>query len=199
MKKSIYAVIAAVLLLANISFAIAQTATVPSVNSLSNRAATYRAVITGIATASTPTDIFRISGSATKTVYIKSISVNGVKTTSGTLLVNLIKRSTANSDGTTVAITEHPLDSGSAAATAVAVGITANMTVGTGVIIGSQRVAWLSNTAAATPKAAKWEWGDWGPNSFVVLRGVAQGLAINLDGVTQTGGSANVEVEWMEM
>lgn len=198
MKKSIYAVIAAALLLAN-SFAVAQTATVPSVNSLSNRAATYRAVITGITTASTPTDIFRISGSATKTVYIKSISVDGVKTTSGTLLVNLIKRSTANSDGTTVAITEHPLDSGSAAATAVAVGITANMTVGTGVIIGSQRVAWLSNTAAVTPKAAKWEWGDWGPNSFAVLRGVAQGLAINLDGVTQTGGSANVEVEWMEM
>lgn len=199
MKKSIYAVIAAVLLLANISFAIAQTATVPSVNSLSNRAATYRAVITGITTASTPTDIFRISGSATKTVYIKSISVDGVKTTSGTLLVNLIKRSTANSDGTTVAITEHPLDSTSAAATAVAVGITANMTVGTGVIIGSQRVAWLSNTAATAPRAAKWEWGDWGPNSFAVLRGVAQGLAINLDGVTQTGGSANVEVEWMEM
>jgi Tfp pilus assembly protein FimT len=106
MKKSIYAVIAAALLLAN-SFAVAQTATVPSVNSLSNRAATYRAVITGIATASTPTDIFRISGSATKTVYIKRISVDGVKTTSGTLLVNLIKRSTANSDGTTVAITEH--------------------------------------------------------------------------------------------
>ena len=70
------------------------------------------------------------------------------------LLVNLIKRSTANSDGTTVAITEHPLWIIPAAATAVAVGITTNMTVGTGVIIGGQRVTWLSNTAiAATPKS----------------------------------------------
>ena len=197
MKKLFVGMLAGLLLLANVVYA--QQATVPSVNSLSNRAATYRAVITGITTASTPTDIFRISGSATKTVYVKSISVDGVKTTSGTLLVNLFKRSTANSDGTTVAITEHPLDSTSAAATAVAVGITANMTVGTGVIVGSQRVAWLSNTAAVTPRAAKWEWGEWGPGSFAVLRGVAQGLAISLDGVTQTGGSANVEVEWMEM
>ena len=43
MKRVSMRVIAAVLLLANISFAIAQTATVPSVNSLSNGAATYRA------------------------------------------------------------------------------------------------------------------------------------------------------------
>lgn len=197
MKKLFVGMLAGLLLLANVVYA--QQATVPSVNSLSNRAATYRAVITGISTATTPTDIFRISGSATKTVYVKSIRVDGVKTTSGTLLINLFKRSTANSDGTTVAITEHPLDSTSSAATAVAVGITANMTVGTGVLIGSQRVAWLSNTVAVSPAPAIWEWGDWGPNSFAVLRGVAQGLAINLDGVTQTGGSATVEVEWMEL
>jgi len=197
MKKYTSNILLAGFLLAS-AVAVAQTAVVPSVNSLDNKPASYSASITGITTVATPTDIFRLSGSATKTIYVKRIAVGGVKTTSGTLLVNLFKRSTANLDGTTVAITEHQLDSTVATATAVATAITANQTVGTGVVIGSKRVAWLSNTAVNDPTAAQWTWGGFSPEGYLVLRGVAQGLTVSLDGVTQTGGSANVEVEWME-
>ena len=196
MKKSIIAVLAGILLLAN--FAIAQQAVVPSVSSTSNRVATYRAAISGITVASSATDIFRLSGSATRTIYVKNICIGGVKTTSGSLRVLLYKRSTANADGTTVAITEHPLDSTSGAATAVAVGYTANSTVGTGVLIGAKRTAWLSDTAAANVEPTCWNFADWGPNQFLVLRGVAQGVTLHLDSTTQTGGVASVEAEWME-
>ena len=196
MKKLIIVILLAGLSLAQLVHA--QTAVVPSIDSTSNKVATYRAVITDIAVASTPTDIFRLSGSATKTVYVKSIAVNGVKTTSGTLLINLFKRSTANTDGTTVAITEHPLDSTYAVASAAAVGITANMTVGTGVIVGTRRVSWLSDTVAVNTEPAVWTWGGFNPEAYLVLRGVAQGLTVNLNSVTQTGGVASVEVEWME-
>lgn len=199
MKKSIFAVIAAVLLLANISIAIAQTAVVPSVNTVSNKAATYRASITTIAIVSSPTDIFRLSGSATKTVYVKKITISGYKTNAGSLIVSLFKRSTANSDGTTVALTEHPLDSGDATATAAAVAITGNMTVGTGVIIGAQRTEWYAANMTSGIAPLVWEFGGFDPSRYLVLRGVAQGVTLNLNGVTQTGGVASVEVEWMEM
>lgn len=178
--------------------AIAQTATVPSVNSLDNRAATYRAAIIDISTASSATDIFRITGSASKTVYIKRISISGTQTTAGNVAVSLYKRSTANSDGTTTAITEHPMDSGFGAATAVATGITANQTVGTGVVIGARRMAWLTTGTAVDSQPATWTFGEWGPNGFLVLRGIAQALTLNLNATTITGGKATVEVEWME-
>jgi hypothetical protein len=199
MKKNVLAVIAAVLLLANFSIAVAQQAVVPSVNTVSNKVATYRAAITGITLASSPTDIFRISGSATKTVYIKSITVGGYKTSAGNLIIGLFKRSTANTQGTEVALTEHPLDSGDAAATAVAVAYTANTTVGTGVVIGAKRAEWHAANLTGTVAPTVWEFGGFNPARYVVLRGAAQGLAINLGGVTQTGGVATVEVEWMEM
>lgn len=200
MKKYLKASLLVSILLAGFSSALvtAQQATTPSIDSTRNRVATYRAVLTDISIASSPTNIFRISGSATKTVYVRSISVNGVKTTSGSLLVALYKESTAGSHGTSVLATETPLDSTAVASTVDVRGYTANGTPGTGILIGTKRVAWLSDTAAVAQDFAKWTFGDWGPMSFAVLRGVAQGLAINLLGVTQTGGKATVEVEWME-
>lgn len=195
MKKFIVLI---ALSLAFVGQVFAQTATVPSVNSLDNRAQSYRAAIIDISTAASATDIFRITGSASKTIYIKRISVSGTQTTAGNIAVSLYKRSTANSDGTTTAITEHPMDSGFGAATAVSTGITANQTVGTGVVIGARRMAWLTTGTAVDSQPATWVFGDWGPNSFVVLRGVAQALTVNLNATTITGGKATVEVEWME-
>jgi hypothetical protein len=195
MKKLFYSILASFLL---VSAVFAQNAVVPSVDSTKNRVATYRAVITNLSVASSPTDIFNLSGSATKTIYVKRIAMTGTKTTSGSLRVDLVKRSTANSGGTSVGLTEHPLDSSSPTATGVAVAYTANTTVGTGVIIGTKRTAWLSDTAAIDLTPLEWNFGEWGPSSFAILRGTAQSLSLNLGGITQTGGVAAIEVEWME-
>lgn len=180
------------------SFAVAQTATVQSVNSLFNKAQTYRMASGSITAASTPTDVATLCGSATKTIYVKRVSFNGTMTTAGAVDVLLVKRSTANSGGTSGALTEHPLDSTNGTATAVGVTYTANPTVGTGVTVAVDRVTINAPATAAANRRAEWNFGD-GINQHLVLRGTAQCLAFNLGGATTSGLTFAVEAEWMEL
>ena len=65
--------------------AIAQTGIVQSVLNVSNKVNTYAAVADRFTLASSPTDVFTISGSSSKTIYIKSITLSGIATTSATI------------------------------------------------------------------------------------------------------------------
>jgi hypothetical protein len=56
----------------------------------------------GITPAATPTDLLTITGSATRTVHIRRITVSGLATTAGTMDVSLVRRSTADAGGTIV-------------------------------------------------------------------------------------------------
>ena len=143
------------------------------------------------------TDIFTITGSATKTIRVLKVKVSGVATTAQTISVFLLKRSTANSAGTSTAPQLVPHDSNSAAPTATVLGYTANPTTGT--LVGNlrqDRFTFNLSTNTAQPPLVL-DFGDR-PGQAVVLRGVAQVLAFNLGGVSLAGGSVSLSIEWTE-
>lgn len=164
---------------------------------LQSGADTYSAAA-AVASAASATDIAILPGSATKTILVKRVIVSGVQTTAGIIDVLLVKRSTANTGGTSTGMTATPHDSTNAAATAAPLTYTANPT--TGSLVGALRRVKLPVNAPASVvglEAHVFEFAS--SNQPVVLRGVAEGLAVNLNGVTVTGGSFNIVFEWNEI
>lgn len=160
--------------------------------------ATYTASVSNLASAALATDIFTLTGSATKTISIRKIAVNGVQTTGAQVSIIMLKRSTANTAGTSTATTAVPMDSANVAATGTALAYTANPTVGT--LVGNVHSDRVFVPGAATTSDAQglfFAFGDIGQQP-IVLRGIAQVFAINLAGATITGGSLNVNIEWQE-
>lgn len=156
---------------------------------------TYSLAFT-VTLATTPTDVFQIIGSASKTVMIQKLNISGSQTTGGQATVTISKRSAANTGGTSSGSTMVPHDSGDAAATAVGAIYTANPTPGAAV--GSIRIFSLPLAAvtATTNNIVQLDFGERGKP--IVLNGVAQALAINLGGATLTGGVLNVWMEFTE-
>lgn len=162
---------------------------------------TYSASITNLAMAATPTDVFTITGSATKTVKITRIYLTGTQTTGDTSDVLLIKRSTANTAGTSTTPTVVPYDSNNAAGTAVVRAYTANPTLGTAVGTLASYSMFIpapqpanGNSPFITPDL----FAVVRPSQPIVLRGTAQVLAINFNSVTVTGNAMNIIIEWTE-
>lgn len=158
---------------------------------------TYSASITDLATAAAATDIVIINGSANKTIRITRVQASGTGTAI-TVPLKLIVRSTANS-GSSSAVTAVPHDSGNAAATATVVSYTANPTPGS--TVGEIRSGILNLNAAstATPQTPDVIWDFTTRNGQgIVLRGVAQGLAINFDATTVVTPKIGVNIEWTE-
>ena len=157
---------------------------------------TYSASINNIVPALTPTDIFSITGSASKTIKIHSIQIDATATAAAVVAVFVVKRSTANTAGTSTAPTVVPLDSASATGTATVLAYTANPTLGT--LVGNVRSEkLLVSTATTSGETLLINFGD-SLGSPIVLRGVSQVLAFNLNAVSLTGGSVNCFVEWTE-
>ena len=161
--------------------------------------ATYSATSAiAFASAATATDIFTITGSATKTVHVLRIGFSGTQTTAAALNVLLILRSTANSAGTSATATNVSLDSTNAAATAVVRNYTANPTVGTPV--GTIRAvrAFIPTTAlASATQYYEFDFGQFSEQALT-LRGATQVLSLNLNSVTVAGGAWTCWVEWTE-
>jgi hypothetical protein len=158
---------------------------------------TYSASVT-VAPAATATDVVTLAGSATTTIRITLVRISGISTTAITTPVLLIKRSAANTGGTSAALTRVPHDSNSAAATAAGLSYTVNPTA-LGAAVGTVRQDRLSFavTGSTAQDPIVWDFGDR-PAQAIVLRGTTQILAINLNGVTITGGSISVDIEWTE-
>lgn len=157
---------------------------------------TYSSAAVNLVSAASATDIFTITGSATKTIRVAKLYVSGLATTGGNITVNFIKRSTANTGGTSSILTAVPFDSTNAAATAVVRSYTANPTLGTAVgTIRSERV-FISGGATTASNNSFDVFGDFA--QAVVLRGTSEVLAINLNGVTINSPSLNLWVEWVE-
>lgn len=163
---------------------------------------TFSACVTGLVTATTPTDVFTISGSATKTVRITRLGFTGLQTTSALRDIVLLKRSTANVGGTSTTPIAVPYDSLNPAATASVKAYTANPTT-LGTLVGNMRSykypldANPTGTSAVPTTPQEWVFGDKGGQA-VVLRGVNESFSVNLNGVTSTGDSLDIFVEWTE-
>lgn len=205
MKRVSSHLLALVLGLLAVSVAFAQTATVNSLSNVTNRAATYHASIL-ITPVATPTDIFILKGSATKTVFVKSLGLTCLQGTVGTYTpVYLYKRIVANVQRDAyllsgIAVSAVAADSSDSAATAAPTYYTGN--VGISDVSGPilvKGVQLFSSTAASAPPGTPIEqnWGT-GMDRYIVLRGVAQGLAVNLAGATVTGATCHVNVSWIE-
>jgi hypothetical protein len=160
---------------------------------------TYSAAVNGLALAATATDIFAITGSATKTIRIIKLAITGIQTTAGQVAVLLLKRSTANRGGTFTAPTMVSYDTLNATATAGVSAYTANPTT-VGTLVGAVYAARLFIPGAATASDAQGislAFGDVAEQNMT-LRGAAQSLALSLNGVTVVGGSANISIDWTE-
>ncbi len=158
--------------------------------------ATYSTSITALVPASSATDIFTITGSASKTIRILRVEVSGTQTTGGATELVLLKRSTANSSGTSTSPTAVAHDSNNPTASATINAYTANPTTGT--LVGNIRAEklFVAATTAASDKLFI-NFGS-GPSQAVVLRGTSQVFAVNLNSATVTGGSFDINVEFSE-
>jgi hypothetical protein len=160
---------------------------------------TYSTSITSLATAATATDIFTIYGSATTVVRITRVTISATQTTAGTISVLLIRRSSANTGGTSTSPAIAPMDSNNAAATATVKAYTVNPT-GLGTAVATILSEKLFVAAPATASGGGISIFDFGIRGTqpVVLRGVAQGLVVNLNSTTVAGSSFCIDVEWTE-
>jgi hypothetical protein len=159
---------------------------------------TYSASITALAPAASATDIFEIAGSATKTIKVTRLQISGTAAAAGAYDFVLLKRSTANSGGTSSAPAVVPHDANDAAGTAVVKAYTANPTLGT--LVGNIRAAkgTVTTAAGAIPNVpTQFNFGER-EGKEITLRGTAQVLALNLNAATMTGGSLNIDIEWTE-
>jgi len=150
--------------------------------------ATYAASSGFVTPAASPTDVFKIWGSASKTVRILKILVasNGASN-EGVAPFFIIKRSTAGSGGTSSAVTIVPLDSAFAAATCSVKTYTANPTVGTAVgnvMSGDIAYARYVGGVAIAGLAYQVIFDADKYGSAIVLRGTGENLAVNFNGVS---------------
>lgn len=168
-----------------------------SINIHSENNQTYSAVITNYVVANNPTDVFTITGSATRTITVNEVEISATKTASGVGDILLIKRSTLNTGGTSTILTNVPYDSLNEAATATVRYYTANPAA-LGTAVGTiKSTNYLYNVTTATPDKLEFNFGQ-DDNQHLVLRGVNESLCVNLNAVTLAGNSFTVYVEWNE-
>ena len=170
----------------------------PSTQITDNKETAYCASTPVFTTATSATDIFNFKGSGTKTIYIRKIAwKQGSFGAGGTHQVYIIKRSTANSGGTSSAITAIPLDSNFSSATASGVYYTANPTVGTSLGTIAHGNVCVGSIWAIQPSSNIFDATKGG--SPIVLRGTGESISVNYNGVTDAiGTSAAVDIEWSE-
>lgn len=200
---------------ATLAALIAANAQVPGINSSLNSVftlaydnstmkPTYSATRAGIAPASGATDICTLTGSATKTIKVRRIMVSGYTATAQTDPVSIIKRSTANTGGTGVQLTATAYDSTNSltgsttnTATAVAEAFTGNPTTGTQAGLLADVYIGFGLATNASETLHEITFGILG--SPVILRGIAQTLSVNLNGLTYVAPvGMSCTFEWTE-
>ncbi len=149
-----------------------------------------------VTVAASATDIAAIFGNATTTVQVTKVKVTGIQTTTGTPEILLIARSTANSGGTSsnMSVTKH--EQADSANSSTPIVYTVNPTPGTSA--GTLRRMYLPVGSAASGLSEEFEFAARDEIKPIVLSGTAQGLVVNLNGATVTGGVFSIVIEWVE-
>jgi len=165
---------------------------------------TYVATGIGIIPAAAPTDIACLTGSATKTVRVKYVTVSGTAGTAINIVAALHKHASADTGGTKgtslLVPVPYKMDSSFAAPTATAASYTANPTINdaTPGVISAKTVFLPATGTAVAGGATEWFFNAEG-FSPPVLRGVAQEICVNLAGVTTpSSGLMTVSFIWAE-
>jgi hypothetical protein len=147
----------------------------------------------GVASA---TDVATLAGSATKTIYVTRIIFLATIATAQALgTVNIIKRSAADTGGTSTTTTAVPHDANSAAATGTCLFYTANPSVGAVIAnVRTERYNFQVTGATVTPARL-----DIGFDNPITLRGTAQQLCVGLSGQGANATTIDVTFEWFEV
>lgn len=150
--------------------------------------ATYALSLLAVTPVATPTDWVTLTW-ASKVIRITRVELTGIATTAGSIVYQIIKRTTANTGGAFAAVpTLGSYDSANGGVTAVPAQYTANpATLGTGVTIRSGHLA--LPLAGVVPDRAIIDFG-MRPEQALVLRAANQFLAINFNGGALPAGAA---------
>lgn len=182
------------------AFAVGPTA---SVVTLPTRVATYSAGILGLVPAASGTDFFTIQGSATTVVRVKSIECSGTTTAAASIAVQLVRRSAANTTGTSTSPALVPNDPNDPAGTALVKAYTVNPGALGAIVGGPMRTGSLVTTTVASAAIEQtpplgWTFG-LNNDKEPTLRGVAQTLALNLNGASISAGALIAcDITWTE-
>jgi hypothetical protein len=109
---------------------------------------TYAAASTAFAPPVTPTDSFTITGSATSNIYIIKMGLSTTQNALGTNQWFLLKRSAANTGGTSAVVAAVPYDSNNPAGTATVRQYTVNPAA-LGASLGPIWSGWVNSPAVA--------------------------------------------------
>lgn len=159
---------------------------------------TYSATIVGLVAANLATDIFTITGSATKTIKVTKVLVSATQSNVANANILLLRRSTANTGGTSTAPTASLHDTSNASATATVLAYTANPTLGTSAGTIRAIKAWVPTATSGMASIIEWDFGRQRNSQEITLRGTSQVLAVNLNATTLAGNSFNISIEWRE-
>jgi len=171
---------------------------------------TFRATGAAYAGYATPTDMLVISGSASKTVIVTGLWMQVQGSSSTGFTVYIVKRTTANTGGTSATQTPVSMDSTNAAATAVINLYSAAPTLGTSagnvLIFGATTTSAPSYSAsigvggAANPVVASNPVTAIDIRQPITLRGAAESLAWGFNGGALPAGFLTIwGVEWSEV
>ena len=160
---------------------------------------TFHYVAQDVTPVATATDVVVLSGSVNKVIRVTKVSIVGTATAASIYDHYIIKRTTANTGGTSTTKTAAQSDSTDAAQSATLSLYTANPTLGTGVTVEGNKT-YLA--AGATPGAAAlpyvYTFGTRNDKA-IVLRGTAESLAINFGGqAVPSGANLYLSIEWTE-
>lgn len=164
---------------------------------------TYYSSGAGYTAYATPTDMLTLSGSDTKVIRIYNMRMQVHTTAAALQSIQVIKRSTANSGGTSSTPSIFPVDSGLPAATGVVRLYTA-APAGLGTAVGTGYNFVLSATPTSVPGLV--QSGSPFPIHFadsfptpIILRGSNESLCLNYAGAALTAGfTAWWDVLWTE-
>ncbi len=171
------------------------TTGIPAVNSEGSKA-TYSCGVIAFTPVATPTDFFTLVGSATKIGRLLRISISGIATAAISVDIQLIKRSTANSGGTSAQPTIAQHDSNDSAPTCVVNTYSVNPTTGSGV--GTVRAGKLNLGAPGAAGQLVWDFTTRNGKGLV-LRGIAQAYVLNWAGAAVPSGTLlDIDVEFSE-
>lgn len=159
---------------------------------------TYRATTLNLAPAASATDFFTIQGVAGRQVRVRKLFCSGISTANASALVQVVKRSTLDTTGTSTSPAAVPLNATSAAAGAVVKAYTVNPGA-LGTAIGAIAADFLVTNTLASATIANDDLTFDFSNQFVMLNSATQQLALNANAQSFTAGTAvSCTAEWTE-